>query len=88
MATDMKVIKAQLDAITGGQVAKYKLPEHRGDHILWVEINNTGKGKKYNVLLEKTDAGKPTGIKSLVMNSDNTKSIASYVKDQDGEAIK
>jgi hypothetical protein len=88
MATDLKVIQMQLDAINDGQVARYQLPQFRGGDIVIVELNNTGKGKKYNVWLEKTEAGKPTGVKTRALNTDKTKEIASYIKDLSGEAIK
>lgn len=88
MITDKKVVKSQIEAIKNDQVAKYKLPEYRAGDIMWVELNNTGKGKKYNVWAEKTEAGKPTGKKTLFMNSDSPKDIANWIRDMDAEEIR
>ncbi len=86
--TDKKVIRSQIEALKEGQVAKYKFPEYRGGDIMWVELNNTGKGKKYNMSVEKTEAGKPTGKKTLFMNSDKPGDLANYIRDMDAEEIK
>ena len=86
--TDKKVIKAQIEALKEGQVLKYKFPEYRGGEIMWVELNKTGKGKKYNMSAEKTEAGKPTGKKTLFMNMDKPGDLANYIRDNDAEEIK
>ena len=88
MKAEKKEIEATVQALSDGQAAKYQLPQTFGGEVCWIELNRSGKGKKYNLYLEKVVDGQPCGKKVLQFDSDKPKELASWVNNCCGVTVK
>ncbi|MFH0846506.1 MAG: hypothetical protein V1894_00400 [Chloroflexota bacterium] len=80
-------VQQALEKLTEGQTVSYKLPETFGGEFAHVQRNPEGKGKKYILSLEKTQADKPTGKKTLFMEHNSALFVAKWVNQFWGEKV-
>ncbi len=80
-------VQAALEKLSGGQVLTYKLAETFGGEFAHIQLNPEPKGKKYFMTLEKSQAGKPTGKKSVFMKHNDAKFVAKWINSMWGETL-
>ncbi len=80
-------VQAALEKLSEGQTITYKLPETFGSEFAHIQRNPEGKGKNYTMTLEKTEGGKPTGKKTVFMEHDSPRFVASWINRFWGEKV-
>ncbi len=85
MRAETRDVLAVLEKLGEGQTVSYKLPETFGGEFAHIQRNPEGKGKKYTMTLEKTQADKPTGKKTVFMEHDSARVVANWVHQLWGE---
>ncbi|MFH0847850.1 MAG: hypothetical protein V1894_07375, partial [Chloroflexota bacterium] len=79
MRAQTQDVQTALDKLSEGQTVTYKLPETFGSEFAHIQRNPEGKGKKYTLTLEKTEASKPTGKKTVFMEHNSSRFVANWV---------
>lgn len=84
-----EVLTNKVVALVAGEAVTYHFDKTFGGALVHVELNPKypNKGHKYTVALEKIEAGKPKGAKSVLWDSNNPKEIASWILERDGEPV-
>lgn len=78
-----------IEQISTGESLSYQLPEAYGSQVAVVDFN-TGypwRGRKYILCTQPLVEGKPDGVKTLILESDEVKDIAAWLSEQRGRVL-
>lgn len=79
---------SKIEGLASGQSLNYKLAgEVMGGALAIVELNTSGKGKKYMLCGEKYVNGQRSGKKYEIFSSDKSKDIADWIASRGGSPL-
>jgi len=84
-----KEIMSHIEQLSPGESLSYRLPEIYGDQITMVVFNTAypWRGSKYVLSMQTLENGKPVGEKGNVLESNEAKHIAAWLRERQGRLL-